>query len=114
MHDYDLLELADRVKTLKTQGSEDCAEILRKELNTAPTQEAKLGICGMLGIELQSQGRSEEAEAVIRERISLSPDNPESWITLALHFFYYTNDIEKALSTINVAIQKASAQKHFF
>lgn len=109
----DLLELSNRLRKWKSEGQVDCAEILRGELDASTSQERKLSIHSMLGIELQSQRRFEEAESAIKEGISLAPEMPDAWLTLALHYFYYVHDPEKALSAINVALEKASTEMNF-
>ena len=114
MDNQGLLQLGERLRTANTQDSDERTEILRKELRLASTEEAKLAIYSMLVVELQSQGRFDEAEAAIREQISLAPETPELWIKLALHFFYYTKEIERALSTIDGALEECAVQGHFF
>jgi len=114
MKQQDLLELDDRLRKLKSEGLVDCAEILRGELTAFSSKEWKLSIYSMLGIELQSQRRFEEAESVIRERISLAPEMPDPWISLAVHFFNYAHDPKEALNAINVALERASTERNFF
>jgi tetratricopeptide (TPR) repeat protein len=114
MNQNRLLELSDRLRKMKSDGDIDCSEVLRVELQASSSQEEKLCIYNLLGLELQSQGKLDEAEAVIRERIALEPEMPDGWITLALHLLYYTREAEKALSAINVALEKSQLQGSFF
>lgn len=114
MTEQRLLELSRRLIQLKSAGPFDCSELLRGELQVARSQEERGGIYGLLAIELQEHGKYDEAEMVIRERIALEPEIPDAWISLALHFLYCTQELDKALSAINVALKKAEAERNFF
>jgi len=114
MNQQRLLELSDRVRQLKADGSSDCSDLLRAELTAPGSIEEKIIIYGMLALELQSHNQLEQAEQAIRERIELDRDMPDGWISLALHYHYYSNEDEKALSAIDVAVAKARANGNFF
>ena len=114
MSQHPLLELSDRLRKLKSEGLVDCVEILQRELDAQDSLEEKLGVYAMLAVELQSQERFDEAERVIRKRISLAPEIPDAWIALALHFLYHTKEPEKALSAIDTAVEKSLPRKEFF
>jgi tetratricopeptide (TPR) repeat protein len=114
MSDKRLLEISDRVRELKLNGNSDCAALLRTELQTSSSQEEKVYICDMLAAELHGQNRVDEAESVLQERIALDSERPEGWINLALHFHYYAKEPEKALSTINMALDKAKREGSFY
>src|SRR5882724_3645850 len=109
-----LLELSGRLLQLKSVARIDCSELLRVELQSAQSQEERLGIYCMLGIELQEHGKFDEAEVAIRECIALEPESTVVWTTLALHFLHSTKEFDKALSAINIALEKAEAGKNFY
>jgi len=108
-----LIELSKRVRESKGTGQEDCSEFLRSELEVPAALEERLSIYGMLTSELQSHGRLDEAEAVIRERIALAPDMPDAWISLALHFSRYAGNTQKAVSAINAALERSHKCQFF-
>jgi hypothetical protein len=72
-----------------------------------------MAIYDMLSVELQDQKRLDEAEAAITECINLNPDLPDGWINLALHFHYHREDLPEALSTIDIATDKAKRVQSF-
>ena len=76
MNQQRLLELSDRVRQLKADGT-DCSDVLRTELQASSSAEEKAAICDMLAVDLQSLGRLDEAEAIIREGIALNPERPD-------------------------------------
>ena len=114
MSDEHVLALSERVRQLKSQRNDDCSEILRSELRGSNSFEEKAFIYDMLGKELQSLGRFDEAEAAIRDRIALQPELPEGWINLALHFHHYAAEHQKALAAIAKALEKAEQSGSFF
>jgi tellurite resistance protein len=114
MNQQRLLELSERVRQLKADASCDCSDLLRAELAASSSLEEKTIIRDMLALELQSQNQFEQAEQIIKERIEMNRELPDGWIRLALHYHYYSNEDEKALSAIDVAVAKARADGNFF
>jgi hypothetical protein len=91
----------------------DLTGLLRSEVLESNDQEEKVYIYSLLAKELQSHSRLLEAEAAIRASIEIQPEIPDSWITLALHHFYYTHQLEDALSAINTAVEKSHLEGNF-
>lgn len=91
----------------------DALEMLRSELLNTDDKEKKLYLYSLIVTELQTQGRLEEAEAAIRARVDLHPQMPDGWISLALHHYYFTHNLEKALSAINAAIERSVIDGNF-
>jgi tetratricopeptide (TPR) repeat protein len=115
MNKSEILELDERIRRMKFAGVADCSEVLYKEMERPDISKDDLLILqSTLAMELQQQGRFLEAEGVIKERIKLEPDIPDAWISLALNFFYYGKDLEKALAAINVALEKAENDRNFY
>jgi tetratricopeptide (TPR) repeat protein len=109
-----LEELDARLRRMRLADRDaDLTDILTDELRNSKNDEEKLYVYSLLISELQNHGRVEEAEATIRARIEIRPNKPDSWITLALHYFYYANQPAEALSAINTAIDKARLDGNF-
>lgn len=87
------------------------AEVAR--LLQAVDRDEKLYILSSLASEYQRLNRVQDAEAAIREQITLASDRPEVWMQLAAHFYRCVHDLPKALSAIEVAIEKALLEGNF-
>lgn len=88
---------------LSTQNAE-VLDMLRTELQSSDDQETNLYIYSLIVTELQAQERLDEAETAIRARIEIQPHIADGWISLALHHFYYTRNLEEALLAIDTAL----------
>jgi tetratricopeptide (TPR) repeat protein len=114
MNQDHLNEIDTRLREIRlADRGADLTDIIRGELPNLITAEEKLYVYSLLVTELQSHGRLQEAEASIRASIGIQPDKPDSWRTLALHYFYYANQPEEALAAINTAIEKSHLDGNF-
>lgn len=60
-----------------------------------------------------SAPRFQLIEDVIRECLSITPDDTLAWITLAEHFHYYAVDLKRAREIVDTALKKARAEGAF-
>ncbi len=61
----------------------------------------------------ESARQFQQLEELLRETIKIAPDDAYSWIAMAEHYHYYAVDLAKARSTIEIAVEKALAEKNF-
>jgi histidine ammonia-lyase len=115
MSDYAKLQKLDsQIRAIKkAEHKADVTDLLRDALRNSEDREEKLYILSRLASEHQLLGKLEAAEDAIKTQINLAPDNPEAWLQLASHYFSFAHDLPRALSTVEVAVEKAAREGNF-
>jgi tetratricopeptide (TPR) repeat protein len=112
--DAKLQKLDSQIRAIKkADRNADVTGLLRDALRNTEDQEEKLYILSRLASEYQLLGKLEAAEDAIKKQINLAPDNPEAWLQLASHYYGLVHDLPKALSTVEVAVEKAAREGNF-
>lgn len=112
--DSKLQKLDSQIRAIKkADRNADVTGILQAALRDAEDLDEKLFILSTLASEYQLLGKLEAAEDAIKKRIDLDPDKPEAWLQLASHYYGVVHDLPKALSTVEVAVEKAAREGNF-
>jgi tetratricopeptide (TPR) repeat protein len=115
MSNYSRLQKLDaQIRQLKgVDRNADVTGILQAALRDAEDSDEKLYILSRLASEYQLLNRLEAAEDAIRKQIDLDPNKPEAWLQLATHYYRYMHDLPKALSIVEVAVERAEREGNF-
>ena len=110
----DLEKLTKQIIELKKKKQfEKIIQVLNKALVVADSIDEKVYLLSSIASEYQQQFNYKKAEQAINKCIELQSDSPDGWLNLAEHFHYYDVDLNKALSVIKIAIEKAVAEGNF-
>ena len=87
----------------------DVTDVIETEFDRAQNREEKLHLLTKLASAYYLIEKPKDAETAIRRQIQLAPDDTLVWAHLAEHHLYHTEELEDALRTINLALEKATA-----
>src|SRR5713226_4446485 len=115
MSNYSRIQKFDaQIRRLKsTDHNADVTAILKAALQDTEDLDEKLYVLSRLVSEYQMLGKLDDAEDAVQKQITLNTSNPEAWLQLATHYYRYSRDLSKALSTVEIAIEKATQEGNF-
>lgn len=103
-----LQQLDAQVRALKQADHyADAAGLLEEALAGTEDAEEKLYFLSCLASEHQLFGRYQAAEDVIKKQIEIAAERPEAWLQLAALYHGFLSNAPRALSTVNIAVEKA-------